>query len=212
MRFLGIVSMAIASMAMAAASTCSPSPSVWIEIDHGSGDAGILPASADVTAGLGPLSTICGTITDPTNGVDMYEIMVTGTFSAIASDRPGSTLSPALFLFDSTGAALYGSEAGTLSGLSLTPGIYYLALTSDSNDPKHGGNVIFTIGPGLMTPISGHPVVQGWNLGGGSSGEYAIALTNAGYAVATPEPSTIGLLLIGMGGLAGLRARAGRSL
>jgi len=44
-------------------------------------------------------------------GADMYEITITGTsFSAITSLRQTSTLNPALYLFNSSGVALYAEN------------------------------------------------------------------------------------------------------
>ena len=209
MRTMFVLVLAVAAVSTAVAATCTPGPGVWTK-SSASGDAGSLPSNADITIGSGALNTICGNIADATDGVDMYEIMITGSsFTAVVSDRNGSTLDPALFLFDSSGTALYADEAGTLSGLTLTQGLYYLAVTSDSNDPtKHNGNTLFSLVPtGLLTPDTGNPNVTGWNSGGASSGTYSIALTSATYAQA-PEPAALGLMSIGLLGLGILKRRS----
>ena len=200
-----LVSLAVATAAFAG--PCTAGPGVWNEKNYGGGDAGGLPANADVTIGSGALNTICGNIANSTNGVDMYEIDITSsTFTATASDRNGSTLDPALFLFNLNGNALYGDEDGTLSGLTLTPGLYYLAITSDGQDPRHAGNDIFTLGAGLLTPTLSHTQIDGWDSGGDSGGEYSIALTSAQFAQ-TPEPAALGLVGVGLLGLGVLRRR-----
>jgi hypothetical protein len=208
MRTIFVLALAVAAVSSAVAGPCTAASGVWNEKNYGGGDAGNLPASADITSGIGPLNTICGNIANSTNGVDMYEIDITSSsFSATASDRNGSSLVPALFLFDSSGDALYADEQGTLSGLTLTPGLYYLAITSDANDPKHSGSTIFSLTPtGLLTPTSGNPTVDGWNSGGLSGGEYSIALTSAAFAQA-PEPAAIGLVGAGLLGVGILRRR-----
>lgn len=205
MRTLLLVSLAIAAVSSAVAAPCTAGPGVWDESNYGA-DAGALPATADITSGGGSLDTICGKIGNATDGVDMYEILITGTFSATVSDRNGSTLDPALFLFDSNGNALYGEENGAFSGLSVTPGLYYLAVTSDGQAPTHNGNDIFTLDPGLLTPTFAHTKISGWDSGGGSSGEYRVSLTGADYAQA-PEPATIGLMGLGLLGLGFARRR-----
>jgi hypothetical protein len=209
----------LSSLSIAMGGPCSAGPSVWNEGDGGQGDAGKFPAGANITAGSGgPLTTICGNLADATTGADMFEILITGSnFSALTADRAGSTLDPALYLFDSTGHALFGENdisganvQAQITGQTITAGLYFLAIAASGQDPLHTGSQIFGSGfdtsTGIQTPLSGTPKLNTWNNNGNSSGDYRIALTGAEFAE-TPEPGALGLVGIGLVGLGWLRRR-----
>ena len=116
------------------AGPCTPAPGVWNEGDLGQGGATKFPAGANVTTGVGALTTICGDLSLGDSGAgDLYEIYINGSgFSATTSGHDSPALdNPALYLFDLSGNGLFAnndiSGANTqaeLSGLSLSPGLY----------------------------------------------------------------------------------------
>jgi hypothetical protein len=200
------------------AGPCTAGAGIWNEGDNGEGDAGKLPASANITTGVGSLTTICGNLTDATGGADMYEISITGTsFSAITSLRGSSTLDPALYLFNASGVGLFAEndisgtndQAQILVASGLTPGEYFLVIAPDNQQPKaSGGAEIF----GNITGTSGQvtagasDTLKSWTDAGDSSGQYVISLTDASFAQA-PEPAAFALVGAGLLALAGFRRR-----
>jgi hypothetical protein len=204
-----------------AAPVCTAGAGIWNEGDDGTGDAGKLPATANVTVGSGSLNEICGSMSNTTTGGDMYELIINGsTFSAVTAAAPTNGLNdPALYLFDSTGAGLDADNDISVSNLQagftltgLTPGIYYLAIMPNNQQPEHGNNEIFgniTGTTGTKTPQPGNAHVDGWtNAGTGTTGAaYTITLTDAVFAT-TPEPATMGLMGLGLGLLAFAKRRA----
>jgi hypothetical protein len=203
-----------------AAPVCTAGAGVWNEGDASEGDAGKLPGTANVTVGVGSLTRICGSLGAGAGGGDMYEIMITNsTFTALTSGVGVNGIAdPALYLFDSTGHGLFAnndiSGASTQAGFTLTgltPGLYFLAIVPDNQQPEHGASLIFGDITGtnttVFTPVIGTTHVDGWTNAGDSSGDYSITLRNAAFA-ATPEPATFGLIGLGLGLLAFARRRA----
>jgi PEP-CTERM motif-containing protein len=196
----------------------------WMEV----GDAGDLPATAQVPTGSGPLTSIFGTIllTGGTDA-DMYRIHISmpSAFSATTVGTvglPGVQLqSSQLFLFDAAGFGVYGRHhnAGTFrttlpAGSPLGPqlaGDYFLAISGFGRDPVSASGPIFpstppdmlfgSTGPGGAQPISGWTGLEGF----ASRGNYRIDLTGAEFAAIetpVPEPGTLLLLAGGLFGLA----------
>ena len=198
------------------AATCSPGPGVWNEGDGGQGDAGKNFNNANITTGVGVLSTICGNLaeTDGT-GADMYQIMVLGTTSsASATDRGNSTLDPMLYLFDSSGKALFANDNASgattdslISTVSITPGLYFLAIVPAGQEGLNKNGVdLFTQVTGSTTtlsPTSTPKVLKDWSNTGNTSGKYIISLDDAGFAQ-SPEPSTLAMMGASLLALAGL--------
>lgn len=204
------------------AGPCTAGAGVWNEGDNGEGDAGKLPASANVTTGVGSLTTICGGLTDSTSGADMYEISITGTsFSAITSLRGSSTLDPALYLFSASGASAVGLYAeNDISGTNdqaqivasgLTPGEYFLVIAPDNQQPQAAGSVLIfgniTGTTGQMTPTALDTTLKNWTDAGDSSGQYIVSLTDAAFASQTPEPAAFALVGAGLLALVGFKRR-----
>lgn len=185
------------------AGVCTPTPGTWNEGDFGQTDAGSLPSNANITTGAGALTDICGNLGDPTNGADMYQIMILGsTFTATTTGpSSGEVSDPALYLFNLSGDGIAAANNGssptaqaTLSVTGLTPGLYYLDIVPDGQEPEHGGTPIFGTSstPLISTKVDGY---SGTGTGGG---KYVIALTDAEFATIIPEPATVGLIGCGL--------------
>src|SRR5579883_134287 len=202
------------------AAACSAGPGVWNEGDAGQGDAGRMLGTANVTIGVGSLTTICGNIsqTDGT-GVDLYEIMIVGTtFTATATDRGASTLDPMLYLFDENGKALFANDNNggqtTDSQIftnSITPGLYFLAIAPAGQEGLNKNDQLLfpvTGSTTTITPSSTPKVLKDWNDGGGNtSGRYIVSLDGASFAQEAPEPATFPIAAAALLALAALRRR-----
>jgi PEP-CTERM motif len=221
--FIRICVLGCSFLALASAGT------IWHEGDNGEGGAGGLPNGANVTIGEGSLTDIIGTLSDETAGADMYEIYISdpANFSATTAGHGGNPIvNPSIYLFDSTGAGLFGNDnlsggdsqaeipAGTLD--SLSAGLYYVLITPSGNLPENkNGESIFgdltnttTVGAGSSSPL----IIRKYGTSGttpdpaDSGSGYDIQLTGAEFAVQTPEPTTLGFAVVGLAALA-LRAR-----
>ena len=182
------------------------------------GDAGQTLGTAQ-GAGLvngAPLSMILGTISSPTDA-DLFAFNITTPMTFSATTNGGTTMiDTALFLFNSSGMAIYTNDdanggslqstlpAGTSFTMSLAPGLYYLGISLSGNEPVNSnGQLLFAafIG-GDSTSVRG--AAAGVNpdtladFNGLTSfpemGAYRIDLTGAS---AVPEPSTMALGLAG---------------
>jgi hypothetical protein len=198
------------------------------------GDAGeSLATAAQVnTQAFGTsLDAIIGTISG--NNADLFAIQITDPVNFTAANplnAPGNvnTFDSQLFLFDANGfGVLYNQDAPgagptsflspSAAGVTLTAGLYYLAIAPVGYSPLSAGGLIFpntslsnpteVVGP---TGPGGSQVLSSWT-GNTSSpgGDYRISLTGAAFV---PEPST-GLLsgLVLLGGLSALSRRAKRT-
>jgi PEP-CTERM motif len=198
------------------------------------GDAGSLPATAQVALGTGSLTSISGVIS-PGTDVDFYLIALTGGQTFSATTVGGAVFDTELFLFDAAGFGVYANDdfAGFLApstlpaGDPLTPsaaGLYYLAISQCCNEASNALGLIFNLASnnnGLFGPIGpgGAGIVTSFsgsldqNPGGG---EYTIFLTGAEFVSpadrVVPEPTSLVLLATGIAGLFGqrkLRLRSG---
>lgn len=189
-------------------------------------DADRLPATANVTAGVGPLTQIngwCLNGSDP----DLFRITVTNasSFSAsVSTTLAGRNLS--LALFDANGygvVANYDSSAGSTDPLisnvpGLTNGTYYLLVYGTVNYPTDALTNFIFVPPasgsgqtGLVFPQAGTLPLSGFltDFGAGFGGSFAASpytalLNGAGYAQ-TPTPGATALL--GVAGLGLVRRR-----
>lgn len=180
---------------------------------------GNVPPNAQNTYGTGALNTIVGSFTTTStastaSNPDLYRIIITGTspFSATTVGPDTTIFDTQLFLFDSTGAAVYANDDASdfTKGAFLNPvnpvapGVYYLGVAAYGAIPRAGTGAAFDMFPntyddttgdvgftGLKTPTPGvtGPLTN-WFLSGADveTGTYSIALTGTTYAV--PEAST----------------------
>jgi hypothetical protein len=186
-----------------ATANCPLPPGTWIEV----GDAGDFFETCNITAGSGALTQIRGHLDD--DDTDMYAIQLCdpANFSATTVGPP--TTAPyvydtQLFLFDANGLGVTVDDddpqgtGGLRSRLSnaftssLSPGLFYLAVSQYNKDPVDSSaqyiwqNTPFNVerapdGPGAANPLSS------WDTGstGGGGGDYIITLTGSCYAQQT---------------------------
>ena len=201
----------IFAFALSVSLVSTASAFVWYE----SGDAGSLPATAQITSGAGSLTAISGTIS-PSTDVDMFRIYIPLGSAFSASTVGSASFDTQLFLFDYLGYGVYANDDAPSSLQSTLPaddplspsaaGYYYLAISSYNNDPVSSGGLIFggatyTVGP---TGPGGSSPITGWD-GNCVADSYTICL--AGAETVIPEPATLSLLGIGLLGLVGLRKK-----
>ena len=192
-RFLALPGVALVALALLASLAGRVSAQAWSEV----GDAGQLPASAQNTTGLGPLTTITGTFQTPVD-VDMYCIQVTDPASFGAFLLCFIIQSPDLYLFDSTGKGIAvaqicsGSSKTIAAPFVTSAGTYYLAVAPFGSLALSGAGPIWNPGttlarapdgPGAAGPIvawGGTPIPP-------NPTNYQITLFGVGYcSAATP--------------------------
>ena len=191
------------------------------------GDAGGLPATAQVASGPAntALTSITGTTTLTNNvaDTDMYEIYVSSPSAFSASTtafHPGSNnFDDQLSLFTASGVGVVsnddtanGDQADLPVGsLTLGVGDYYLLISGEGTfTVDSGGNEIFpfptTAGEPNYTAVveSTDPLpVTGYSGNSDEAGKYIIALAGAEFVNVgnVPEPSTFAFGLVGAAGM-----------
>ncbi len=215
-------------MAVAAVTPADAGP----DFVEGAVDAGSTPGTATIIGGMGTLSSISGNLAGLGPGMedfeDMYLINVTDAVQFFAtSDDPGTTFDTQMWLFrfddldpfmnglgllvnNDTSAANDASmlrpESDDGTGIVLTAGLYYLAISGGAGlgvpDPGRfpvaGASEIFD----LLTPTEisgpdgsgGMNVIDGW-LGEGQVGSYVIQLEGVSFV---PAPGAAGALALGL--------------
>ena len=169
----------------------------WTEI----GDAGELPATAQITSGSGALTEIDGGLSN-TSDVDMYCIRVTDPASFRARLGCLVITGPDIRLFNATGVGVSANflcQAGDkfVSGaFATTAGTYYLAVCYRGREAFAGPNAIW-----LATNTSEHApdgpgaagIVSGWGGTGNVQpiNPYQILLTGSTFCD-TATPARIG--------------------
>ena len=186
------------------------------------GDAGPLPATAQMIWGDNqPLDAIFGNLASA-NGADMFRILITdpNSFSAEVFPDPYDTTSqviPQIFLFDSGGLPIAGGFGAFVGDASLPfgpndPGFYYLMVDSVGRNPiftmtKPNGKQKkqplfcqdFSFDSSSLLPCAGAETqpIEGYQGQGIYPGAYAIQLTGVTAPAPVPEPGSIFLLLSG---------------
>ncbi len=195
----------LSTLAASAQATFLPTPS-YAE----TGDAGQTLATAQNAGAFpGGASTITGTIGSGTDA-DLYFFTLSAATSlqftvTSTSLTFGGSLDGALFLFDSTGHALFANDDSSganinpsLTALNLAAGTYYLGISLSGNEPVNSNNQLLFAG-GLSTSTRGaatgvNPTTEATfngNVGVAETGTYSIGLS------AVPEPSTNAALAVG---------------
>jgi hypothetical protein len=166
----------------------------WDETVSGGGDAGSLPASAQVCAGSGPVTTITG-VNAPSDA-DVYAILITSPSTFSASTTVVTTWDTMLWLFDAQGYGVTANDdtdngyQSRITGQFLfSAGLYYLAVSKYYNAPTDSYPIAiwFTYSPEARPDGGGqlYPVA-GWEGGQGGAGAYQISLTGAALVPAGP--------------------------
>jgi hypothetical protein len=130
----------------------------WDEFANGGGDAGDLPATAQVVLGSGPLTAITGVISSSTD-VDMFQILICDP-AAFRAWTTGALSDTQLWLFDANGNALWHNDDRPSDVVQPGQGPYqsYIGpgsaatnyyLSNDTNTGIAGGAVWGLPGPGI---------------------------------------------------------------
>ena len=216
----------MAAVAIAAGGVSVSQAQVWEEMDsggmNGSPDAGQTLPTANVTSGLGALTTITGRLIS-TGDADLYQIRIADPDNFVATVAGGVAGDTNLSLFDSTGVALAFNNNDPMGGTGSrltnafvgSAGLYYIAV---SRNDSFGGffgipfdvnfNPIFDSAPAdqELPPITPGTVLNDWPVAGGFqlfNYNYTLVLTGAEYAIPAPGAG----VLLGVGGLMLARRR-----
>jgi hypothetical protein len=175
----------------------------WLEI----GDAGDLPATAQVPQGAGPLPAIFGRLAAGTDDADMFLIHIDDPACFSATTCGGTTMDTALWLFDTNGIGITFNDddpgncglQSTLTGVFVpAAGDYYIALSGWDTDAANGGGLEIwedlpyeverqPDGPGAPGPIAQ------WLYDPFEEGDYIITMTCVSFVtVVAVEPTTWG--------------------
>jgi hypothetical protein len=112
------------------------------------GDAGSLPATAQVTVGQGPLTAIHGALASDSD-VDMYCIQVQAPTSLIVALQCVVIQGPNVWLFDATGKGVaansmcVGGDKRILGTFVVAAGKYYVAVSYNGVNPFAGVDPIW---------------------------------------------------------------------
>jgi subtilisin-like proprotein convertase family protein len=183
-----------------------PPANTWFEAVSGGGDAGELPATAQVVAGSSGLSIpqIRGTLTSG-NDVDMFQIDVCDIAFA-ATTFPDTGFDTQLFLFNNAGFGVVMNDdvpdglpgdnslqSRISSALVPAGGTYYLAVSRYDTDPQSSGTDLWLDSPFNIERAPDGPAaanaVNGWTANAQAAGNYVIALSGA-CAVSVSPPCT----------------------
>lgn len=165
----------------------------WAE----AGDAGSLVSTAQVTTGTGGLSVITGTLSQHSD-VDVYCVQLTAVPPAglpIVSLNPCTMMSdPSVYLFSASGIGINanmtcagGMKEVTTPNVSLTPGLYYVAVAHYDWMPGSVGGDIWQ--PAFTGPLLPNGTGAGSALDHWTGPMTFVPATN--YTL-TPHPGFIG--------------------
>ncbi len=185
-------------------------PAQWDEDINGFGDAGDLPATAQIPTGTNPFTQIGGTFAAP-GDADLYliDICDLATFTATTVGGPNPDMDTRLFLFTPTGQGVsfnddvplgFPGDDTLLSRLSNThvpaAGQYYLAVTMYDNAPLNAAaQNIWSETPFDVERAADGPGAAGaldsWTGDGFDTGAYLVTLTGACFATTGPTCDSI---------------------
>jgi hypothetical protein len=127
--------------------------STWTE----QGDAGELPASAQITAGLGALTQVAGWL--PTDSdIDMYCIRIADRNAFFAFRTCAAISEPDLWLFDQNGVGVELNDGCMFGQTNLSSpfvpvnGLYYLAISLSDRDARTNANLNIWNPPFVSAP------------------------------------------------------------
>ena len=191
-------------------------------VENDTGDAGSLPGSAKVVAGMGPLNSIQGQLEGNPMPLgidfeDMYLVKIADPLKFSATTFNSQTnFNTQLWIFDINGLGVLANDDGPIgmsstidgpandgTGVAITvPGLYYIAITGFNNDAVDSfGNLIFNQASareisGPDGPGGRNPIA-GWT-GNGQVGNYVILFTGVEFVACVPTVSQWGLVVMGL--------------
>jgi hypothetical protein len=171
----------------------TPAMAQWIE----QGDAGELPATAQIPVGVGALTSIRGNC--GVDDADMYCIQVDDARAFVAATCTASW-DTQLFILAPDGVGVktnddfcgLQSTVSDLASCGAGAGQFYIAISRFNKDPRDAANVaVFSTSNGCNTNTNS---IAQWSSTSSTAGDYVIDLTAVSYCDGgTPvEPSTWG--------------------
>ncbi len=167
-------------------------PAQWTEMGNGGGDAGEVPATAQIPTGDGSLNSIGGQL--DASDSDMYKIQICDvagfTASTGSTDTTGDTQ---LWLFSEDGHGVqfnddaFGLQSGFGSEFVTSTGIYYIAVSQYNRDAvDDASQLIWNNTPfaGVRAPDGpgAANIINGWDAGSTPGLSYRLDLTGACFA------------------------------
>jgi hypothetical protein len=214
----------ILSIVAVAGIACAAQAQVWDEFVNGGGDAGDLPSIAQMTDGVGPLSSI--TANHTASDVDLFAIKIVDPARFVA--QVSGTLDSQIWLFTMSGLAVAHNDdfgggvtsrvrgedifttgvhtGATISSLLTAGECYLIGVSRYNRDARDENNLAMFAGSpfsGIHSAVAGAGTLTAWAGTTSSVGNYSILLEGVEYCIPTPGA----LALMGMGGLVAARRR-----
>ena len=217
MRVINFGSRMLACIAIMSLATVA-SADVWDEFANGGGDAGAFPGGAFQTQTGGFFDSITG---DNGDGIDSYLITVTDASSFFIQDIGGNDTQA--FVWDTDGNALFANDDDPSGAFGFSfgfgnPSTHTGNVIGAPADLADGDEIILSVGSFGDTALGAGPsgdaflddggdfaairAGSGEDFAGyaaGGTGAYNIQLTGAQFGSAIPEPTSFGILALGLG-------------